>query len=109
MKYFLSARLRSRLFLLGNLGNCELTRARSRQREPSGAARILEWCSASCSFPSVQSTQEITLYPMPRFPKGPSVCRSAAFGVSRLAEGSSPSEFGDAIGYDRQIEVVGIE
>ena len=50
MKYFLSAHLRSRLFLLGNLGNCELTRAPSRQRKRSGAARILEWCSASCSF-----------------------------------------------------------
>jgi hypothetical protein len=29
---------------------------------PSGAARILEWCSASCRFPSVESTQEIASY-----------------------------------------------
>jgi hypothetical protein len=37
------------------------------------------------------------------------VCRSAAFGKSGLAEGSSPSEFADATADHRQIEVIGIE
>jgi hypothetical protein len=72
-------------FLLGNLGNCELTLALSRQQEPSGVARILAWCSASyCFFPSVQSSKKSLhtmkpLYPLvARFPWGSSVCGSTA-------------------------------
>jgi hypothetical protein len=64
-------------------------------------------------FLQVQS-QEIISYHEAIIPGVPrshraSVCRSAALGVSGLAEGSSPSEFTDAIDDDRKIEVIRIK
>src|SRR4029078_847674 len=50
-------------FLSGNLGNCELTRAPSRQREPSGAARILEFPSVHSETSSLYTLKHCTRCP----------------------------------------------